>query len=312
MLIIRKQTTANLLMIRPVAFGFNPQTAADNAFQQSEGAENTEAIQAEAVAEFDTFVKKLREVGINVIVVEDTSDPVTPDAVFPNNWISFHGNGTVVTYPMYAPIRRHERRGDVFNVLAKDFDIKNHADFSGNESQERFLEGTGSLVFDRINRLAYACLSPRTDEDLLEEFCEWADYEKVQFHAVDGNGQAIYHTNVMMAMGDDFVVICMDTIRDEQEKAQVEYYFRETEKAIIEISLEQMNHFAGNMLQVENQAGTTYLVMSEQAFKSLNTGQISQIERHTNILHSPLYIIEKYGGGSARCMLAEVFLPKKM
>ncbi len=299
-------------MIRPAAFGYNPETAASNAFQQSEGAENKEAIQAQALAEFDGFVEKLRSVGINIVVVEDLPEPVTPDAVFPNNWISFHTNGTVVTYPMYAPTRRHERRGDVFNILAKDFDILHRIDFSGNEAQNRFLEGTGSIVMDRANRLAYACKSPRTDVGLLEEFCEWADYEKVQFDATDATGQDIYHTNVMMAMGDDFVVICMETIRDEQEKAQLEYYFRETEKEIIHISLEQMNKFAGNMLQVENQAGKTYLVMSEQAFKSLLPEQISHIKRHTNILHSPLYTIEKYGGGSARCMLAEVFLPKKI
>jgi len=294
MLIRRKQTTSTLLMIRPAAFGYNPETARNNAFQQSEGAENTEAIQAQALVEFDAFVEKLRGVDINVVVVEDTLDPLTPDAVFPNNWISFHSNGTVVTYPMYAPTRRYERRGDVFNILAKDFDIRQREDFSGNEKQERFLEGTGSLILDRLNRVAYACLSPRTHADLLEEFCEWADYEKVQFHALDAEGQDIYHTNVMMAMGDDFVVICMDTIRNEQEKAQLEYYFRETEKEIINISLEQMNKFA-----------------SEQAFKSLLPEQISHIKRHTTILHSPLYTIEKYGGGSARCMLAEVFLPKK-
>ncbi len=311
MLIRRKQTTSTLLMIRPAAFGYNPETAANNAFQQSEGAENTEAIQTQALAEFDAFVEKLREVGINVVVVEDTLDPLTPDAIFPNNWISFHSNGMVVTYPMFSPIRRHERRGDVFNILAKDFDIRNREDFSGNEAQNRFLEGTGSIVFDHLNRVAYACLSPRTDADLFEEFCEWADYEKVQFHATDASGQDIYHTNVMMAMGDDFVVICMDTIREEQEKAQLEYYFRETEKEIINISLQQMNKFVGNMLQVENHEGKTYLVMSEQAFKSLLPEQISHIERHTTILHSPLYTIEKYGGGSARCMIAEVFLPKK-
>ena len=298
-------------MVRPAAFGYNPETAASNAFQQSEGAENKETIQTQALVEFDVFVEKLRSVGIDVVVVEDLPEPLTPDAVFPNNWISFHTNGTVVTYPMYAPTRRQERRGDVFNILAKDFDILNRIDFSGNEAQERFLEGTGSLVLDRLNRLAYACKSPRTDVGLLEEFCEWADYEKIQFDAVDATGQDIYHTNVMMAMGDDFVVICMDTIRDEQEKAQLEYYFRETEKEIINISLEQMNNFAGNMLQVENEAGKTYLVMSEQAFKSLLPEQILHIERHTTILHSPLYTIEKYGGGSARCMLAEVFLPKK-
>jgi len=311
MQIKRKQTTSTLLMIRPAAFGYNPETAANNAFQQSEGAENTEAIQAQALVEFDAFVEKLRGAGINVVVVEDSPAPLTPDAVFPNNWISFHSNGTVVTYPMYAPTRRYERRGDVFNILAKDFDIQNRIDFSGNEAQEQFLEGTGSIVMDRLNRLAYACKSPRTDVNLLEEFCEWADYEKVQFDAVDAAGQDIYHTNVMMAMGDDFVVICMDTIRNEQEKAQLEYYFRETKKEIIDISLEQMNKFAGNMLQVENQEEKTYLVMSEQAYKSLLPEQISHIERHTNILHSPLYTIEKYGGGSARCMLAEVFLPKK-
>ncbi len=308
MLIRRRQTTSDILMIRPAAFGFNPQTAKNNAFQQSEGAENIDEIWQKALTEFDAFVEKLRAADINVIVVEDTPEPVKTDAVFPNNWVSFHNNGTVVIYPMFAPTRRVERRQDIIDQLSEKYTIKHQIDFSEKEVNGQFLEGTGSLIFDRIHRIAYACLSPRTDEALLEEFCEWAGYEKVQFHAVDGEGQAIYHTNVMMSVGDEFVIICMDTIRDDAEKAQLEYYFRETEKEVITISLEQMNRFAGNMLQVENKAGETFLVMSEQAFSSLNDEQILRIKRHTHILHSPVYTLEKYGGGSTRCMMAEIFL----
>ena len=309
MLIKRKQTTSKILMIRPTNFGFNPETAESNAFQQKAGAEHITEIREQAVLEFDTFVKTLREAGIQVIVVKDTARPIKTDAVFPNNWVSFHSNGTAVTYSMCAPTRRTERRYDILDALSKNFDLKRRIDFSHYESQDKFLEGTGSLIFDRVHRLVYACLSPRTEEALLDEFCEWAAYEKVQFRAVDASGMDIYHTNVMMAVGDEFVVICLDTIQDEQEKARLHYYFRETGKEIIEISMEQMNQFAGNMLQVENEAGESFMVMSEQAFKSLNDTQIKQIERYAHILYSPIYTIEKYGGGSARCMMAEVFLP---
>lgn len=308
MLIKRKQTTSQLLMIRPANFGFNPETAESNAFQQKAGAEHSAEISEQAIREFDAFVAKLHEAGIQVIVVKDTAQPIKTDAVFPNNWVSSHSNGTVVTYSMCAPSRRTERRDDILNALSKDFDLKRRVDFSHYESQGKFLEGTGSLIFDRVHRLVYACLSPRTSDDLLDEFCEWAEYEKIRFRAVDAEGIDIYHTNVMMAVGDQFVVICLDTIRDEQEKARLHYYFRETGKEIIEISLEQMNQFAGNMLQVENADGESFMVMSEQAFKSLNDTQVKQIEHYARILHSPIYTIEKYGGGSARCMMAEIFL----
>ncbi len=311
MLIKRRQTTDQILMIRPAAFGYNPQTAENNAFQQKDGAENTEVIQQQALKEFDAFVDVLRQAGIQVIVIEDSPEPAKPDAVFPNNWVSFHDNGAVITYPMYSVIRRAERREDIIEQIAQTFQLNRRLDFSDKEAENRFLEGTGSMIFDRVHRLVYACISPRTDEGLLDRFCDWAEYEKVQFNAVDANSQQIYHTNVMMALADNFVIICMDTIPDKEEKARLEYWFRETGKEVIEISLEQMNRFAGNMLQLANTEGATFLVMSEQAYKSLSTEQIERIENYSKILYSPIYTIEKYGGGSARCMLAEIFLPKQ-
>ncbi len=267
-------------------------------------------MRSNALMEFDAFVAKLRAAGVNVIVADDSPQPVKPDAVFPNNWVTFHQEGFMVTYPMFAPTRRLERQESVVQtVLSKGFRSDARLQFEGNESRNRFLEGTGSIIFDHQNRLAYACLSPRTESGLLEELCEKIGYQKVVFHAVDGNGQDIYHTNVMMAMGETFVVICLDTVRDSQERDMLETQFRETNKEIVDISLDQMNAFAGNMLQVQNLSGQTILVMSSTAYQALNPAQIAQLERHTQLLHSPINTIETYGGGSARCMMAEVFLP---
>lgn len=305
-----QQTTDTILMVRPAHFGFNEETAANNAFQVNDQSLSATEIQEKAKVEFDNFVGKLRAVGVNVIVVEDTSDPITPDAVFPNNWVTFHQDGLIITYPMYASKRRLERREDVLNELSSQFTITNHVRMEGYEAENRFLEGTGSMILDRPNRLVYACLSPRTDPELLEEFGQITGYTPVVFHAVDGQGQDIYHTNVMMAMGESFVVIVMDSIRDPQEKADLEALFKVTDKEVIDLSLEQMQSFAGNMLQVRNTSGETFLVMSTQAYEALRPQQIERIEKHTRILHSPIKTIETYGGGSARCMMAEVFLPK--
>lgn len=305
------QTTDTLLMVRPAHFGYNPETAANNAFQVDDKSLSAQEIQDKALAEFDLFVETLRAKGIKVIVVEDLTELHTPDAIFPNNWITFHQDGLIITYPMYAQKRRMERREDVIIGLANEYAITNHVRMEGHEAQNKFLEGTGSMILDRPNRLVYACLSPRTNLELLDEFAQITGYTPVVFHATDGQGQDIYHTNVMMALGETFVVIALDSIKDESERVLLLQKFAETGKEIIAISLDQMMAFAGNMLQVRNQAGQTFLVMSTQAFESLRSDQIAQIEKHTHILHSPINTIEKYGGGSARCMMAEVFLPKQ-
>ena len=305
-----QQTTDTILMVRPARFGFNDETAGNNAFQVNDQSLSLEAIQERAKSEFDALVGKLREAGVHVIVVEDLSDPFTPDAVFPNNWVTFHEDGAVITYPMYAPKRRLERREDVLEALSQEFYIDDRLKLEWHEGQNRFLEGTGSMILDRPNQLVYACLSERTHEDLLEEFCTFTGYEKVVFHATDAKGQLIYHTNVMMALGETFAIIALDTIADPKEKAKVLAHLHHTNKEVIEISLEQMAAFAGNMLQVRNKAGQTFLVMSEQAYRSLTADQVAHMEAHTAILYSPIPTIETYGGGSARCMMAEVFLPR--
>jgi hypothetical protein len=306
-----KQITSHILMVRPAHFGYNEQTAGNNAFQTQDGSLSASEISAKAVAEFDAFVALLRSKGIDVIVVEDTSNPQKPDAVFPNNWVTFHQDGRVATYPMNAPLRRLERREDVLEQLAQRFVLNERLHFEHYEEVDKYLEGTGSLILDRPNRLAYACLSPRTDEGLLEEFCQAFGFEKVAFTALDAQGQEIYHTNVMMALGESFAIVCLATVRDAAERDLLVHKLLATHKEVIEISLEQMMAFAGNMLQVQSEEGTPYLVMSEQAFRSLTPAQVALIERHTQILHSPIYTIEKYGGGSARCMMAEVFLEEK-
>lgn len=305
------QITDTILMVRPACFGFNEQTAESNAFQTNDGSLNPAQIQEQALGEFDAFVTALRQAGVHVIVVEDTPQPVKTDAVFPNNWVSFHQDGTVITYPMFAPIRRLERREDIIEMLSQHYQINQRIHLEEAEADNLFLEGTGSMILDRVNRLAYACLSPRTDKGLFEDFCKKAAYSPVVFHSVDAGGKDIYHTNVMMALGETFVVICLDTIKNPDERQQVENHLKNTKKEVIPITLDQMNAFAGNMLQVKSTEGTPLLVMSQQAFEVLTAEQIAHISRHTRILSSPIPVIETYGGGSARCMMAEVFLPKK-
>ena len=299
------QTTRHILMIRPVQFTYNAQTAVNNAFQVAGAAENA---QQKALEEFDTLVTLLRANGITVTVVDDTAEPHTPDSIFPNNWISFHSGGTIVLYPMFAPNRRLERKPALIEQLKKDFATSRQIDLSHFESRNQFLEGTGSMVLDRDHQLAYACISPRTDPKVLEEFARQLQYEPVLFHATDANNKPIYHTNVLMCVADAYVVICLEAIRSAAEKSDVIATINGTEKELITISLEQMNHFAGNMLQVENDQGEKLLVMSTQAYQSLTTKQIEALENYNRILHSPLTTIETHGGGSARCMMAEVFL----
>lgn len=302
-----RQTTDTLLMVRPAHFGFNEETAASNAFQVNDTSLNANEIQAKALAEFDGLVDKLRAVGIEVMVVEDSTDPYTPDSIFPNNWVTFHEDGTVITYPMFAQKRRLERRDDIIEMVNQKFGVTQRYEMEAYEADDMFLEGTGSMILDRVNKIVYACLSPRTDITVLDEFCEIRGYEPVTFLAVDQNGLEIYHTNVMMALGKTFVIIALDTVLNEEEKDKLLEKFAETDKEVILISFQQVLHFAGNMLQITNPEGVSYLVMSEQARQSLTSGQVAQIEKHTHILSSAIPTIEKYGGGSVRCMMAEVF-----
>jgi len=293
-------------MIRPVNFGFNAQTAESNAFQKN--GEQAE-VQQKALQEFDAFVEILRQNGIEVTVMEDTPEPHTPDSIFPNNWVSFQEDGTVFLYPMQAENRRLERK--VFRSIKEAFEVKHIFDLSYFEQQNQFLEGTGSMVLDRENKWAYACLSPRTNAEILAEFCRLSGYKAVTFHAADQAGKAIYHTNVLMAIGDRFAVICLDSIPDEAEKVSVKEALQLAGKETVAISLEQMNAFAGNMLQLKNQSGESLLVLSETAFLSLKEAQIKTLEKYGKLVYSSLNTIETNGGGSARCMMAEVFLPVK-
>ncbi len=305
------QTTDTVLMVEPIAFGFNAQTAENNYFQVQDESQNT---QAKALEEFQNFVAKLREAGVRVLVVKDTLDPHTPDSIFPNNWVSFGENGEVVLYPMFAPNRRVERRQDILDfVKSEGFEISKVTDWSRFENENRFLEGTGSMIFDHPNKLAYGSVSLRLDEKLFIDFCESIGYKPVVFHSYQTAGNErlpIYHTNVMMCVADQYVVICLDCIDNEQERKNVVETIENSGKEIIEISEGQMQQFAGNMLQVRNTEGTPFLVMSAAAKNSLNEEQIQKIEKYNAIISSDLTTIETNGGGSARCMLAEVFLPK--
>ncbi|MDQ8003356.1 MAG: arginine deiminase-related protein [Pedobacter sp.] len=302
------QTTSHLLMIRPVDFKFNEQTADDNKFQMASEQEN---VQQKALAEFDGFVNILRENGVDVTIISDTLDSETPDSIFPNNWVSFHEDGSVFLYPMHSPNRRQERRKDIIDYLAKTFEVSHQTDLSFFELQERFLEGTGSMVLDRTNKIAYACLSVRTDKEVLENFAMLSGYGVVAFQAVDEGGFPIYHTNVMMCIGEKFTVVCLDSIKYTEDKIAVLESFKATNKTVIDISFEQMNHFAGNMLEVQNKDGESLLVMSEQALKALHGTQITALSAFSKIVTAPIYTIEQNGGGSARCMLAEIHLPLK-
>jgi hypothetical protein len=299
------QNTSHILMIRPVKFAYNAETAVNNSFQV---ASNDSSVQQKALMEFDAFVAKLIANGIDVTVVQDSDEPHTPDSIFPNNWISFHEGGSIYLYPMFAVNRRRERKQEVLDAINKKFIISNTTDLTKSENDNIFLEGTGSMVLDRAAKIAYACISPRTDKKLLKAFCDKEGYTAVSFTANDQNGDAIYHTNVMMCVADRYVVICLDSINNEEEKNKLVQTIEKSGKAIITISLQQMNSFAGNMLQLINNQGQPFLVMSTQAFESLTAEQIKKLETYNPILHSDIKTIETNGGGSARCMMAEVFL----
>lgn len=311
------QTTHQLLMIRPANFGFNKETATNNAFQQDkssaellgQSADEAPSIAQLAQAEFDQLVATLRAQGIQVLVIDDRTEPLKTDAVFPNNWLSFHENGQILTYPMWSENRRLERRPALLQQLQEQFNFKEVIPLEHWEAQGVFLESTGSMILDRVHKICYACASPRTQEAALEEFCILMGYQKVLFQAVDNQGQEIYHTNVMMALGEDFVVIGLDTVTDLTQKQQLLDHFQQTNKTVVALSWSQLESFAGNMLQVRNTTGETFLVLSQQARDSLTPAQVATLEAHTTLLSSPIPTIETLGGGSVRCMLAEVFLP---
>jgi len=302
------QITSHLLMIRPVNFTFNAETAVNNAFQAASENGN---VQKQALQEFDELVNILKNNGVDVTVIDDTPEPFTPDSIFPNNWISFHHNGTVCLYPMFAENRRLERNPQIIQTLRQKFKIHKSIDFSFYENEKHFLEGTGSMVLDRDDRIAYACLSPRTDEKVLKDFGKTMGYKCVAFNAVDGNDNAIYHTNVMMCVAEKYVVININSIHSKEEREKVMETIKDSRKDLIKISDEQMQHFAGNMLQIKNISGEKLLVMSTQAYESLEPDQIKKLSRYNKIIHSKLNIIESNGGGSARCMIAEIHLPEK-
>ncbi|MCO6164255.1 citrulline utilization hydrolase CtlX [Flavobacterium sp. NRK F7] len=308
------QTTNTILMIRPVAFRMNEQTAVNNYYQKVLDDLLPATVNAKAQAEFDAYVEKLRAVGIQVIVVDDTLNPDTPDSIFPNNWVSFHETGDVVLYPMFAENRRLERREDILDIIEDNgFVINEIMDYTEAEEDGYYLEGTGSIVLDRANQIAYCALSPRADEELFIEFCEDFEYDPVIFEAfqtVNGERKHIYHTNVIMCVAETFAVICADCIDDKAERKMVLSKLKESGKEVIVISEEQVNNFAGNMLQVRGTNDERFLIMSNAAYESLTPSQIEKIEKHCKIVHASLDIIEACGGGSARCMMAEVFLPK--
>jgi hypothetical protein len=309
------QTTNTILMIRPVNFRMNEQTAVNNYYQEEIDLLPA-TVNAKAQQEFDSYVKKLRAIGVNVIVVNDTNEYDTPDSVFPNNWISFHENGNIGIYPMFAENRRLERREDILNILETEgFVINDVIDYTSAEEENIFLEGTGSVILDRVNRKAYCGLSPRADEDLFIEFCEDFEFTPVIFVAnqtVNGKRKAIYHTNVMMCVAETFAIICLSSIDDKKERKNVISHLKADGKEIIDITENQVINFVGNMLQVKGVNEERYLIMSQTAYDSLTKVQVSTLEKHTKILSSSLNTIETCGGGSARCMMAEVFLPKKL
>jgi hypothetical protein len=301
------QTTSRIIMVRPAAFGFNPETAANNTFQHVPDLDN-EVVKNRAIEEFDRLVELLVAEGVEVNVIQDTPVPATPDAVFPNNWISFHEDGTIVTYPMFASLRRQERRDELIQDLESSYAVLQRLDFEGHEAQNLFLEGTGSMVLDRVNKIAYACLSPRTDPSVLDKWCRMMDYTPFTFIA-RYHGQEIYHTNVMMAIGDGIAVVCLDVIEPPARGEELHTHLASYGREVVLLRKEQIDSFAGNMLAIRNKKGEQLMVMSRSAHQSLDVSQIAAIERHARIVSSDVQTIETIGGGSVRCMIAENFLP---
>lgn len=307
-----KQNASTLVMVRPLNFGFNAETSKSNIFQNSSFLISNKDIKEKALAEFDGFAKKLQFAGINILVFEDQHHKTLPDAVFPNNWISFHQDGRVIKYPMLSKARREERRDDIVDLLAHKYKylVAEKIDFTDFEGQDIFLEGTGSIVFDHSNKKAYANISSRTDENLFRQYCYRLNYIPMIFRSLTKDGNEVYHTNVMLSIGENFAVICSDTIKNPEERTNILTNLRNDKRHIIEITEEQMIQFCGNILQVENVSGYKYIAMSSTAFDNFTDAQINTLKLNGGIIHSNLATIENYGGGSARCMLAEVLLPK--
>lgn len=298
------QTSDTVFMVRPVAFEYNTQTSKNNAFQIKGKEKNTQEL---ARAESDDFIKLLKDSSVNVVTVEDTKKPHTPDSVFPNNWFTTHEDGTLVLYPMFAENRRLERKSTAIAAIKKNFDVKRTVDLTSYEKEGKFLEGTGSMVLDRVNKIVYACRSPRTNEDVLDDFCKQLGYTSVVFDAVDQNGEKIYHTNVMMNVGTDIAVVCTDSIKNAEQKKAVIESLENNGKEIIEISFEQMNNFAGNMLEVKNVDGEACLILSKTAYNCLKKEQLEILNTKFKLITPDIGCIETNGGGSARCMVAEIF-----
>jgi hypothetical protein len=307
---IQPQSTSHIMMIRPVQFAYNPETAESNEFQSNNTA-GSNSLQNEAKEEFDLMVSQMENTGVNVLVFDDTDEHHRPDAVFSNNWVSFHQSGKVVLYPMMAENRRVERRLDIIEALKVKYKIEEIIDLTHFEKEGKYLEGTGSMVLDRRYKIAYACLSPRTHPEVLQAFADELGYEVIAFSAVDENDKPVYHTNVLMCVGDIFAVVCLEAIKDPDERQMVRLMLEETNKYIVEISLEQVRQFAGNMLMIRNSKQDKFLVMSTQAYDSLTKKQREILNDYARIFHSDLSVIEANGGGSARCMMTEIHLPKR-
>tara|TARA_Y100000782_G_scaffold34562_1_gene38716 strand:+ start:3485 stop:4399 length:915 start_codon:yes stop_codon:yes gene_type:complete len=303
------QTTQAVFLVRPAHFSYNDEAAETNAFQNKPG--NTATVNTEALEEFNAFADKLRAHRVEVNVFDDTPYPIKPDAIFPNNWISLHDNGLAILYPMAVYNRRHELRGDIVQELQHTYQLERVLDLSKYEKDGRFLEGTGSIVFDRANKTAYACLSPRTDKGLLEEVCAELGYASVAFYAHDENGKEIYHTNVMMCIGSQFAAVCLDSITNLAERKNVVAQLENSGHEVIDITYAQMNRFAGNMLELKTATGEAVLALSQSAFDALNAAQKTAIERYCQLVPLPIPTIENIGGGSARCMIAEIFCSKR-
>lgn len=301
---MNSQTSSTVFMVKPVNFGFNTQTAENNVFQKEGFGEGA---QEKALTEFNNFVKILKDNGVNVVISEDTLEPKTPDSIFPNNWFSTHDGGILVLYPMFAPNRRDERKQVFIDTIKSNFNCQKIIDLTDWEKKGKFLEGTGSMVLDRVSKIAYACKSPRTSEEVFNDFCSKLGFTPILFNAVDKNNKMIYHTNVLMCVGTTFAILCSDSIKDEMERKKVMDSIIKTGKKIIEISFEQMDHYAGNMLEIHNKEGKRLIIMSQVAFESLKNDQKEFLEKECTILHPKINCIEVNGGGSARCMLAELF-----
>ena len=304
------QAPSSVLMVRPKSFGFNPQTAETNAFQNNV-TDDAESISAKAIAEFTIMVDLLRSNDIEVLVVEDTGQPQKPDAIFPNNWISFHHDGTVVLYPMLAENRRSERTNPVVDTVKRNYSVSKTIDLTLFETQNKFLEGTGSIVFDYANKIAYASRSPRTNEHVVNDISNKLGFTSIVFDAVDETGREIYHTNVLMCIGTDFLVICLDAIQQEDDQEKLLESFSATGHKVIAISFEQMKLFAGNMMEVKAKSGESFVLLSQKAFHSLLPGQLDALSRFVEPIPVSIPTIETYGGGSVRCMVAGIFNPER-